>query len=418
MLATGESGVELGKSKIIGDVSLLPSRPFSDILIVQTDERPRISPVIEIRPTSGIAGLREFVRFPFDLYRQDRNWVPPLIADEVRSLDPAHNPVFEFCEAQYWLAYRDGQAVGRVATFLNRRDNERRSARIARFGYCDFIDDPAVSSALIRQVEQWARDRDMTVIEGPQGAGHFDRNGVLVEGFDTLPSAISAYNFPYYAGHLEACGLRKVVDYLEHHVDLDPARLPRLGRIAERVLETKNLHLWQAGSRKELVKRGREFFALINTAYVGLHDFVPLSPRQIDFLIGQFFTHIDPKFIKVVVDTNDRIVACAVAMTSFSKALQAARGKLWPLGWWRMLRALRKSEVLDLYLVAVAPEFRHAGLNAVLMHEMHRTANTAGLRGAETTGELETNHRVLAMWKAYDTRVIRRRRIYAKAVSA
>ena len=206
------------------------------------------------------------------------------------------------------------------------------------------------------------------------------------------------------------------MDYLEHHIAISEEPDPRVGRIAERVLSKKGLHLWQADSDKELKARGRELFELINAAYSGLHDFVPLTGKEIDFLIATFFSFVDREFVKIVQDGDGRVVAAGVAMPSFSEALQAAKGRVFPLGWLGIYRAMKRNEVLDLYLVAVLPELRGSGLNAVVMHEMHKSANARGLKWAETNGELETNTAVLSMWKGYDIRTHKRRRIYSKGL--
>lgn len=367
-----------------------------------------------VRKLATHRDLRSFVGFPYRLYRDHPLWVPPLKSEERKAIDPAKNPVFAFTESAFWLAERDGVIVGRIAGFVNRRDNERRQASIARFGMMDFTEDGEVCAALLEAVEQWAAEQGMTEMEGPLGPGHFDRNCVLIEGFDELPTAVSSYNFPYYGPMIADCGYAKAVDYLEHRLNIAEGPNPRVARISKRVLERKGLRLWEAASKKQLLTRGRELFELINVSYQGLHDFVPLTELQIDFLIGQYLSFIDRRYVKAVERSDGRLVAAGVAMESVSKALQAAGGKLWPFGWVRMLRAMRGNDTLDLYLIAVAPELRGTGLNGVIMHEMHTTAHRRGLRWAETNGELESNHAVNAMWKGYDYRTHKRRRIYRK----
>ncbi len=373
--------------------------------------------MIEIREAADSAGMKRFVAFPYELYRGDPVWVPPLISEELRILDPRRNPTFEFCRGRYWLAIREGATVGRIAGFVNEHENERRGQRLGRFGLADFIDDPAVSRALFERVEEWARDEGAERLEGPLGLGSFDRNAVLIEGFEHLPTAISSYNHPYYAAHFEEFGFEKEIDYLEHRItvphDLDPKR----DRVSKYVLERKRLKLWSASGKRALLKRAREIFRLINDAYADLHDFVALTDKEIDFLISRFIAAIDPEFIKIVVDEEDTIVAVGAAIKSMSLGLRAARGRLLPLGWLKLLRAQRQNDVLDLYLVAVRPELRNSGIPAVLMHEMHKSALKRGLRYAESNGELETNDRVLSMWKELDYVTHKRRRIYRKLLA-
>ena len=263
----------------------------------------------------------------------------------------------------------------------------------------------------------WAHEKELDLVEGPLGPGHFDRNCVLVDGFDELPTAISSYNYPYYGKHIESYGYAKEVDYLEHRIKISEGPDPRVEKISSYVLKKKGLSLWSARSKKQLILRGKEFFNLINEAYAGLHDFVSLSDEEIDYLIDHFFSFIETKYVKIVVDEKGDIVAAGVAMESVSKALQSSGGKLLPFGWLKMFLAMQSNDVLDLCLVAVANKFRGAGLNSIVMHEMHKTAFDNGLKWAETNGELETNSSVLTMWDGYDYRTHKRRRIYSKILN-
>ena len=360
--------------------------------------------------------LRKFVQFPYDLYKGSKYWVPPLMMEEMKSLIPEKNPSLNLSDFDYWLVYRHGKIVGRVAAYINRKDNQIRGRGAVRFGMIDFIDDASVCEILLKEVEQWAHGKDLNLVEGPLGPGHFDRNCILVEGFDELPTAISSYNYPYYKKHIENYGYVKEVDYLEHRIKISKEPDPRVEKISSYVLKKKGLSLWSARSKKELIARGEEFFELINEAYSGLHDFAPLSDEEINYLIGHFFSFIETKYVKIVVDEKGDIVAAGVAMESVSKALQRSGGKLLPFGWLKIFLAMRSNDVLDLCLVAVANKFRGAGLNSILMHEMHKTACENGLKWAETNGELETNAQVLTMWDGYDYRTHKRRRVYSKAL--
>ena len=369
---------------------------------------------ITIRNISGRRALSRFVEFPFSLYRDAPMWVPPIISEELSGIDTEKNPVFAFTDAAFWLAECQGEVVGRIAGFVNRRDNERRGKQAVRFGMIDFVDDPAVCAVLLKVVEDWAHEQGMDCVEGPLGPGHFDRNCVLVQGFDELPTAISSYNYPYYSSYIERCGYQKEIDYLEHRVEISARPDPKIERISAYVLKRKKLRLWKASSKKQLLSRGRDFFQLINAAYADLHDFVPLSDEEVGFLIKKFFSYIDCRYAKVVENEAGEMVAAGIAMESFSVALQAARGRLWPLGWWRILKAMKSNDVLDLCLVAVRPDQQGGGLNAILMHEMHKVASARGLKWAETNGELETNEKIISMWKGYRHRTHKRRRIYGK----
>lgn len=373
---------------------------------------------IQIEAVSGKRGRRRFVRCQFDLYSGDPNWVPPLIRDEIATLDPASNPGLRSGAPMLWLAMRDGNCVGRIAGIINARDNALRGAKAARFSLVDFIDDPEVSRSLVGTVERWALENGMERLEGPLGVTTFERSAVLVDGFDRLPTAVSSYNFSYYGKHFEALGFQKQIDYVEHRFRI-PAELdPKYEKIASYVLEKKRLKRFEKRSRKELLPHGEEIFRLINQAYAELYEFMPLTGDESDALIKKFFAFIDPSFVKMVVDADGKIVAAGIAMPSVSLGLQAARGKLWPLGLLRFLRAQKKNDTLDLCLVAVKPELRNAGLPAILMHEMHKQAVAAKLQWAESNGELETNLRVLSMWKDIEHETHKRRRIYAKLIGS
>lgn len=358
---------------------------------------------------------RRFIQFQFDLYKQDPLWVPPLIRDELNSLDSQTNPGLEGCELRLWLAIRDGVTVGRIAGVINHRDNEIRDIKAARFCLLDFIDDVEVAQGLLDTVESWAIGYGMKLVEGPLGLTTFERSAVLIDGFDRLPTVVSSYNLPYYAGHIEACGFTKEIDYLEHRFQLPSELDPKYHKVAQYVLKKKGLHIIEKKSRRELRPLGRDIFQLINAAYSDLFEFTPMGDQEIDTLIKKFFSFIDPRFVKLVVNEHETIVAVGVAMPSYSELLQTLQGKLWRLPIAVLQNQLKgSSDTLDLYLVAVAPELRNAGLNAIIMQSMHQTAVATGLKWVETNGELETNKRVLAMWKDIDHETHKRRRIFSK----
>ncbi|MDA7881957.1 hypothetical protein N9A94_06590 [Akkermansiaceae bacterium] len=365
--------------------------------------------------TSSAKDRRRFVQLQFSLYQDAPLWVPPLIRDELHALNPAANPGLEDCELRLWLAMRDGKCVGRIAGVINQRDNKLRDLKAARFCLLDFIDDEQVAQALLNAVQTWAIEKEMTLLEGPLGLTTFERSAVLIEGFDRLPTVVSSYNFPYYAAHIESCGFAKEIDYLEHRFQLPPELDPKYRKVAQYVLKKKGLRLIDKKSRRELRPFGREIFQLINAAYSDLYEFTPMNEREIDALINKFFSFIDTRFVKVVVDEHDAIVAIGIAMPSWSTLMQKLRGKLWRLLLVILRRELKGSnDTLDLYLVAVAPKLRNAGLHAIVMQEMHQSAVTAGFKWVETNGELETNTQVLSLWKDIDHETHKRRRIYSK----
>ena len=376
--------------------------------------------LIKIKSLSGSRRDRfRFVQFLFDLYQNAPLWVPPLIRDELKSLDARANPGLEDCELQLWLALRNGRCVGRIAGVIHRRDNKLRNVEAARFCLLDFEDDPAVARLLLETVENWAVEKEMTLLEGPFGLTTFERSAVLVDGFDRLPTVVSSYNFPYYGPAIESCGFAKEVDYVEHRFELPPELNSKYQRVAQYALKKKKLRLVEKKSVGELRPLGREIFQLINAAYSDLYEFTPMTDGEIDALIKKFFNLIDPRFVKLVVDTEDQIVALGVAMPSWSGLMQKLQGRMRRvfLAW--LGGELKGSrDTLDLYLIAVAPKLRNAGLNAVVMQEMHQSAAAAGFKWVETNGELETNSQVLSLWKDIEHETHKRRRIYSKALAS
>jgi len=365
--------------------------------------------------TNSKKDRRRFVQFQFDLYRKAPLWVPPLIVDEVNSLNIETNPGLVSCELRLWLAMREGICVGRIAGVINRRDNDLRNLQAARFCLFDSIDDLDVVRSLFDTVEAWAGKQGMHLLEGPLGLMTFERSAILIDGFDRLPTVVSSYNFPYYAGHIESCGFSKEIDYLEHRFRLPSELDPKYRKVAQYVLKKKGLRIIEKKTRRELRPLGRDIFQLINAAYSDLYEFTPMTDREVDALIKKFFNFIDPRFVKLVVDDRQRIVAFGVAMPSYSTLLQLLQGKRWRLIFALFKNKLKGSgDTLDLYLVAVDPRLRKTGLPAILMQSMHQTAITSGLKWVETNGELETNTGVLSMWKDIEHETHKRRRIYSK----
>ncbi len=367
-----------------------------------------------IREINNRKGLREFVGFPFELYKGNEFWVPPLVRGEVQLLNPASNPAFKLLHGRYWVAEDPGGHIqGRIAAYIPKSGDRDRPAR---FGYLDFVNTPEVARSLLETVEQWAKEEGFSSVEGPVGVTSFDSSALLVEGFDRLPTSASSYNFPYYQEHLEGLNYQKAVDYIEFEI-------PDLGKVNERVerlasytMRRKGVRLLELKGRRELRRLAPAVFDVINEAYRHLHDFEPLTHEQVAFYTEQYFAYLDPALIKVLVDEGGEIVAVGISMPSLSRGLQAARGKLLPLGIFKLMRKVRKTDTLDLYLVAVRKKWQKAGLPAILMHETHKSMLSRGMTRAETNGELETNEAVQALWRSYGAQQHKRRRIYRKTL--
>lgn len=369
---------------------------------------------VVLREVRSSRELSRFIHFPFSLYRTNPYWVPPLIQDEINTLTKDKNPAFEHCEAECLLAYRDGKPVGRIAVIINRRFIEKWKKRYARFGWIDFIDDREVSKALLEYAEDWARERGMEALHGPMGFTDLDREGMLVEGFEELGTLPMIYNYPYYPKHLEALGFVKDVDWLEFEIMATKEIPEKVLRVQDLVLKRSGLRLVDAKRPRDLKPYAREVFKIVNEAYKDLYGVVELDDRQIDFYIDQYFGFIRPDYTKAIVDKNDRLVAFGIAMPSLSRALQRSRGRVLPFGFVHLLWALYRPKQIDMYLVAVRPEYQGLGVNSILMTEVTKACIRNGIRSAETSGELEGNRAVQDLWRYYEHRQHKRRRAYIK----
>jgi GNAT superfamily N-acetyltransferase len=370
---------------------------------------------VEIREVHDRRDLRRFIRFPFGLYRDNDCWIPPLLMDERNTLDAKRNPAFRHCRARYFMAYRDGRPVGRVAAIINEKYVEKWGNRYCRFGWLDFTDDPEVSSALMGAVEAWAREEGMTAVHGPLGFTDLDREGMLIEGFDELGTMATGYNHPYYPQHLERLGYAKDVDWVEFEVKV-PAEIPeKILRVQELVLKRSKVRM-VANNKKALARYAPGVFDLVNETYKDLYGVVEITEEQKKAYTDQYFGFINVDYVRILIDENDRVVGFGIIMPSLSHALQKSRGRLLPFGFLRLLRALRRPVRIDFLLVAVLPEYKSKGLLATIMTEINANAIRNGVRFAETNPELETNTDVQSMWKVYEARQHKRRRAFIRNV--
>lgn len=369
---------------------------------------------IEVKAVESLHDLKQFVQFPLDLYRGNAFWAPPLVRDELDTLRSDKNPAFEVSRAKYWLAYEGPQIVGRIAGIIHNLHIEKWDQKYARFGWIDFVDDPAVSSALLSAVERWAGEAGMRAVHGPLGFSNMDHAGMLVEGFDELSTQATIYNHPYYPRHLELSGYVKDIDWLEYELPIPDRIDDRYLELADRVRQRSNLHLLKVTNKKELLPYARELFAMLVAEYEHLYAVVPLTEKQITVYIDRYIGVIPVDFLKIVLDQADRMAAFGIAMPSLSGALQRARGRLFPCGIFHIMHALKKNDRADLLLVAVRKEYQGRGLNAILITEMFKTFRQFGICYAESNPELENNIAVQAQWRHFDRRQHKRRRAYIK----
>jgi len=371
---------------------------------------------VEIKQVKDKDTLRQFVRFGIDLYEGNEFYVPPLIFDEIATLSPDKNPAFEHCDAACFLAYRNGEIVGRIAVIINHKANNIWNQKNARFGFVDFIDDTEVVDALFHEAENWARFRGMEKIHGPLGFTDMDYEGMLVQGFDRIGTFSTGYNYPYYVEHMVRLGYVKDQDWLEYLITIPdeiPERYFRAGEIVKKRFGLETIHIQQ---KKEVMAYAKEIFGRINRAYKDIYGYVELTEKQINYYADMYLPMLRLEFLSLIVRQDDnKLIGVAIGLPSLAKALQKAKGRFLPTGWLHIYKALKKNnDVLDLLLVAVDDEYQGKGVNALMFNQFISAANKIGIKYAETNLELETNNKVLSMWKNMETEQHKRRRAFIK----
>lgn len=375
---------------------------------------------IIIKKVADKKDLKAFIRFNYELYKNNPYAVPDLYDDMLNTFSPKKNAAFEFCESDYFLAYQDGKLVGRVAAIINHRANETWNKKEVRFGWIDFIDNPEVSKALLQEVERWGKSKGMTEIVGPLGFTDMDAEGMLIEGFDQLSTMATIYNYPYYPQHMERLGYEKAADWVEFKL-IVPDRLPdKFVRIAEIIMQKYNLKIKKLKNRKEIEQYnyGQKIFDLINEAYAPLYGYSKMTQGQIDQYVKMYLPMLDLRMVTLVEDAEKNLVAVGISMASMSEALQKAKGKLLPFGWYHLLKALfvKHSKTLDLLLVAVKPEYQSKGVNALLFYDLVPIYQKMGFKYGESNPELEENKKVQAQWSAFESELHKRRRAFRKTI--
>lgn len=375
---------------------------------------------ITIKKVSTKKELKRFIRFNYELYKGNQFFVPELLSDMLDTFNKDKNAAYDFCESECFVAYKDGKMVGRVAAIINNKANEVWNEKNVRFGWIDFVDDIEVSSALLKAVEDWGKERGMNRIVGPLGFTDFDPEGMLVEGYDELSTMATIYNYPYYKEHVEKLGYEKEVDWIEYKIFV-PEEVPdKHRRISEMIMQRYNLKIVKSKTRKELKEKyGKAIFNLINETYKKLYGYSSLTERQMTQYVKQYLPMIDPRLITMVEDANGEMVAVGISMPSLSEAMRKAKGKLLPFGWFHLWRALftnKKSECFDLLLIAVKDEYQNKGVNALLFYDLIPITREMGFTYAESNPELEENGKVQAQWEYFENKQHKRRRAYAKNI--
>ena len=358
--------------------------------------------------------LKDFIKFPFALYKNHPYWVPPLISDELETFDKTKNPAFHSADAHFYLAYRDGKIVGRIAAIINWDEVNGQQKKKVRFGWWDVIDDVAVTQALLEKVYEFGKQHNLEYVEGPMGFSNLDKVGVLTEGFDEIGSMITWYNFPYYAAHLEKLGYVKEKEYLENKFSMQnvsPDFFIKANDLISKRFELRSLNFT---STKDILPYVDKMFDLFNATYSSLSSFVAITEVQKEYFKKKYIGFINPEYIKFIVDKNDNMIAFTIVMPGFSEALQKANGKLFPFGFYHLLKAKKESKDVLFYLIGIDTEYQSKGVTAMIFNEYYKVFKAKGIQNCIRTPELEDNHAIHNMWKHFDPVTFRRRRTYRK----
>ena len=373
---------------------------------------------IEIKEVKTKKELRKFVKFNLELYRRNPYHVPSLIDEEVMTLSKDKNPAFDNCEAIYFLAYKNGKIAGRIAGIIVHQANIIWNQKNARFGFVDFTDDDEVVDALFDAVVRWAKEKGMTALHGPLGFTDMDHEGMLIEGFDLLGTMATIYNYPYYPKQMERMGFTKEQDWHEYKIyipDGIPEKHLRIGEIARKKY---GLKIMKFKKRKEIWPYAYKIFETLNKAYAPLFAFTPLTSKQIDYYVKMYIPMLQLNLITVIVrESDDAVVGFAITLPNLSRAMQKAKGSFLPFGFIHLLKALySKPKVVDLYLMAVLPEYRNKGVNALVFNDLIPEYIRLGAEYAESNPELETNNAIQAQWDYFKTEHHKKRRAFIKQI--
>ena len=374
--------------------------------------------MIEVIKVESKKNVKDFVMFPFELYKDCEYWVPPIINEEIDAMDTNKNPVFRNAEAEFYLAYKDNKIAGRIAAIVNWVEIEEQKKNKLRFGWYDTIDDVNVSKALMEKVLEFGKSRKLEFVDGPVGFSNMDKAGLLIEGYDELNTMITWYHYPYQKEHLNKLGFSKLAEWVEYKIKIfsaeeAPEKVKKFSKIIQ---ERYNLKVVNFKSTKEIIPYVDKMFELLNVTYSNLQTYVTIKQYQIDFYKEKFIKYIHPDFIKCCLDENDNLIAFLITMPSFSRALKKINGKIGLMGYFHLFKAQYFNDRVSLYLIGVDPKYQSKGVTAVIFNELQQTFNNRGIVEVETNPELVENKAIQAFWKNYESTLHKRRATFTKSL--
>lgn len=371
---------------------------------------------ILVKEIHSASDMKKFVKFPFSLYKNNPYWVPSLISDELASFDKTKNPVFENAQAFFYLAYNQHNSiVGRVVAIVNQHDIQQ-GVRKVRFGWMDMIDDIKVTEALLSKVKEKAREFHLDYMEGPMGFSNMDKVGVLTEGFDHIANMMTWYNFPYYKEHFEKLGFTKEKGYVETYFTLNDINAELFKKTAQAITKRYEVKLLQTNTKEKVLEKVDAMFDLYNETYSKLSSFVPVSERQRNYFKTKYIPLINPEYIRFIEDKNGKLISFAIVLPSFSKALQKAQGKLFPFGFFHLLKAKKNHDAVEFFLIGVLPEYQSKGIPAVLFDYYYPVFVKNGIKKCIVTPELEDNLPIQQLWKNFNPIIYAKRATYRKNI--
>ena len=383
---------------------------FSFIFVIKSKNSMSEVQIIQVNNEKQ---LSDFIKFPMELYKNNQNYVPSLINDEKNIWNPKENPALAYSEAKQFLAYKNNKLAGRIAVMINYKEAKELGIEKVRFGWLDFIDDEEVSKALINEAIKFAQEKNIKKIEGPMGFTNLDKAGMLTFGFDKLATMIGIYNFSYYPEHLEKLGLIKEKEWVEFEIDFPEVLPDKVLKFSKLIAEKHQLKTLEFKSKEEILPLVEPMFKLLDETYKNLSTYTPISDEQIQHYKEKYFGLINKDYIICVVDKEYNLVAFAITMPSYSKALQKSKGKLLPFGWWHFMNASRKNDRANFYLIGVHPEYQKRGVTAIIFKEIWNTFRKKGVKFLETNPELEENKNIQLLWQDYHPVNHKRRRTYS-----
>ncbi|MFV8352114.1 GTP cyclohydrolase [Flavobacterium sp. XS2P14] len=372
--------------------------------------------MITIKEAITKSELTDYIKFPFTLYKNNKYWVPPIIADELETFDKTKNPAFENAEAYFYIAYKNNEIVGRIAAIINWGEVNDQKKRKTRFGWFDVIDDIEVTKALLKKVYELGRKNNLDHVEGPMGFSNLDKVGVLTEGFEEIGTMITWYNHPYYARHFKQLGFNVEKEYLESKFPFENVKLEFFEKANDLVKRRYQLSPLNFKTTKEVMPHVDKMFDLFNKSYASLSSFVAITDTQKEYFKKKYISFINPEFIKFVEDKDHNIVAFSIVMPDFAQALQKSKGKLFPFGFIHLLKAKRQSKNVLFYLIGVLPEYQNKAATAVLFKECYETFKDKGILNCYRTPELANNLAIQNLWKHFDPVVHKRRCTFIKSL--